>query len=212
MSSVSSLKVGSSKKGGRTTTGRCGKGLSKKLIEVVVRTVGARVFAARVFAARVFAARVVAARVVAARVAAATPRVVAARLAGGRSLLLRDDLARELVRLRAGHDRRLGAHARVLLHGAYQRADVHHERSLRRLLLGPAVAHPAGGQLGVAEEEGHELVRPDIATQVSRKAHSAARLSTAHDGAKCTRAPKRAPQARAAYGSSARPEPAARGP
>ena len=41
------------------------------------------------------------ARMFAARVAAATPRVVAARLAGGRSLLLRDDLARELVRLRA---------------------------------------------------------------------------------------------------------------
>ena len=109
--------------------------------------------------AAAFAARVVPARVVPARVAGATSRLAAARLAGGRglrvSLLLRDDIARELVRLggfgfgfglglgfgfgfglglalgfglqvelvrlRAGHKRCLGAHARVLLHRANER-------------------------------------------------------------------------------------------
>ena len=96
-----------------------------------------------------------AARVLPARVAGATSRLAAARLAGGRglrvSLLLRDDIARELVRLggfgfgfglglglglglgfgfglqvelvrlRAGHKRCLGAHARVLRHRAHER-------------------------------------------------------------------------------------------
>ena len=54
-----------------------------------------------------------AARVVPARVAGATSRLAAARLAGGRglrvSLLLRDDIARELVRLGSGSGRGTGS-------------------------------------------------------------------------------------------------------
>ena len=95
---------------GRERAGARGKYLSKKTPDLSSRANRNRRHLIEPLVVRVVAAAVVArvapARVVPARVAGATSRLAAARLAGGRglrvSLLLRDDIARELVRLGSG--------------------------------------------------------------------------------------------------------------